>query len=68
MMVVMRPASQRPAPRDKRHPRVEQAAQAAAGVSTPDAGDPNGSAAEAVQLALLQKALEMERSTVNILA
>jgi hypothetical protein len=43
-------------------------ASAAAGVSAPDPGDANGSAAEAVQVAVLQKSLEMERSTVNILA
>jgi hypothetical protein len=43
-------------------------AQAAAGVSTPDPGDSNGSTAEALQVAVLQKSLEMERSTVNILA
>jgi hypothetical protein len=30
--------------------------------------DANGSSAEAVQIAVLQKALEMERSTVNIFA
>ncbi len=44
------------------------AAQAAAGVSAPDPGAGNGAAAEAVQVAVLQKALEMERSMVNILA
>ena len=43
-------------------------AQAAAGVSAPDSGDAGGSTAEGVQVAVLQKALEMERSTVNILA
>jgi hypothetical protein len=43
------------------------AAQAASGVSA--AGDGSGgAAAEAVQVAMLQKALEMERSSVNILA
>ena len=43
-------------------------AQAAAGVSAPDPGDANGPAAEAVHAAVLQKALAMERSMVNILA
>jgi hypothetical protein len=43
-------------------------AQAAAGVSAPDPGDANGSSAEAVQVAVLQKAVEMERSMVNIFA
>jgi len=43
-------------------------AQAAAGVSAPDPGDSAGSAAEAAQVAVLQKSLDMERSTVNILA
>jgi hypothetical protein len=43
-------------------------AQAAAGVSAPDPGDANGPAAEAVQVAMLQQALAMERSMVNILA
>jgi hypothetical protein len=43
-------------------------AQAAAGVSAPGPGDAGGSAAEAAQVAVLQKSLDMERSTVNILA
>ena len=43
-------------------------AQAAAGVSAAGPGDANGSSAEALQVAVLQKSLEMERSTVNILA
>ena len=42
------------------------AAQAAAGVASPAGGD--GSATEAVQVAVLQKALDMERGLVNILA
>ena len=44
------------------------AAQAAAGLNAPSAGAGDGSAAEAVQVAVLQKALQMERSLVNILA
>jgi hypothetical protein len=44
------------------------ASQAAAGVSAPSDGASDGSAAEAVQVAVLRKALDMERSTVNILA
>jgi hypothetical protein len=43
------------------------AAQAAAGVTSP-AGATDGSATEAVQVAVLQKALDMERGLVNILA
>ena len=43
-------------------------AQAAAGMSAPDPGDANGPAADAVQVAMLQQALAMERSMVNILA
>ena len=45
-----------------------EAAQAAAGVSTPAAGSSAGSATEAVQVSVLQKALDMERGLVNILA
>jgi hypothetical protein len=41
------------------------AAQVASGIS---AGGGSGAAAEAVQVAMLQKALEMERSSVDILA
>jgi hypothetical protein len=44
------------------------AGQAAASVSSPAAGPGDGSATEAVQVAVFQKALEMERSLVNILA
>lgn len=44
------------------------AAQAASGVSAPAAGSAAGATGEAVQVAVLQKALEMERSVVNILA
>ncbi len=44
------------------------AAQAAAGVNGASAGAGDGSAAEAVQVAVLQKALQTERSLVNILA
>ena len=44
------------------------AAQAAAGVSAPNAGSNAGSAQEAAQVAVLTKALQMERSLVNILA
>jgi hypothetical protein len=44
------------------------AAQAAAGVNGPNAGSGDGSTSEAVQVAVLQKALQMERSLVNILA
>jgi hypothetical protein len=44
------------------------AAQAAAGVSAPTGGSGDASAAEAVQVAVLQKALDMERSQVNIFA
>jgi hypothetical protein len=43
------------------------AAQAAAGVSAASTGS-GGSANEAVQVALLQKTLDSERSLVNILA
>jgi hypothetical protein len=43
-------------------------AQAAAGVTSPAAGASDGSATEAVQVAVLQKALDMERGLVNILA
>jgi hypothetical protein len=43
------------------------AAQAASGISGAGAGS-GGGAAEAVQVALLQKTLDMERSMVNILA
>jgi hypothetical protein len=43
------------------------AAQAAAGLTSADSGS-GGSSAEAVQVALLQKTLDMERSQVNILA
>jgi hypothetical protein len=43
-------------------------AQAAAGITSPAAGSDDGSATEAVQVAVLQKALDMERSLVNILA
>lgn len=43
------------------------AAQAASGISDANAGS-GGGAAEAVQVALLQKTLAMERSMVNILA
>lgn len=44
------------------------AAQAAANVASPAAGSGDGSAGEAVQVAVLQKALDMERGLVNILA
>jgi len=44
------------------------AAQAAAGVSAPSDGSSDGSALEATQVAVLQKALQMERSLVNIFA
>jgi hypothetical protein len=44
------------------------AAQAAAGVNAPSAGSGDGSTTEALQVAVLQKALDMERSMVNILA
>jgi hypothetical protein len=44
------------------------AAQAASGVSGADAGTTDGSPAEAVQVAMLRKALDMERSLVNIFA
>jgi hypothetical protein len=43
------------------------AAQAASGLTSADGGS-GGSAAEAVQVALLQKTLDAERSQVNILA
>jgi hypothetical protein len=43
------------------------ATQAASGVTAADGGS-GGSATEAVQVALLQKTLETERSLVNILA
>lgn len=43
-------------------------AQAAAGVSAPSDGANGGSAAEAAQVAVLQKALDMERSLVSIFA
>lgn len=41
------------------------AAQAASNIGGADAGS-GGGAAEAVQVALMQKALDMERSLVNI--
>ncbi|HEY4826488.1 MAG TPA: hypothetical protein VIH85_06960 [Solirubrobacteraceae bacterium] len=44
------------------------AAQTASGVTDADGGSGSGGAAEAVQVALLQKTLDMERSMVNILA
>jgi hypothetical protein len=44
------------------------AAQAAAGISAPADGSSAASAGEAVQVALLQKALAYERSLVNVLA
>jgi hypothetical protein len=44
------------------------AAQAAGGVASPAPGSNDGSAGEAVQVAVLQKGLDMERSLVNILA
>ncbi len=44
-----------------------QAAQTAAGLTSADSGS-GGSTAEAVQVALLQKTLDTERSLVNILA
>jgi hypothetical protein len=43
------------------------AAQAAAGVNAASSGS-GGSSSEAVQVALLQRALDSERSLVNILA
>jgi hypothetical protein len=43
-------------------------AQAAAGVSAPAPGPGDGGAEEAVQVAVLQRALDMERGLVNILA
>jgi hypothetical protein len=44
------------------------AAQTASGVTDADGGAGSGGAAEAVQVALLRKTLDMERSMVNILA
>jgi len=44
------------------------AAQAASGVSAPAAGSGDGATTEALQVAVLQKTLQMERSLVNILA
>jgi hypothetical protein len=44
------------------------ATRAAAGLNAPSAGAGDGSATEAVQVAVLQKALQMERSLVDILA
>jgi hypothetical protein len=44
------------------------AAQAASNVSSPAAGSGGGSGTEGVQVAVLAKALEMERSLVNIFA
>lgn len=44
------------------------ATQSAAGVNGPSAGAADGSSSEAVQVAVLQKALQMERSLVNIFA
>lgn len=43
-------------------------AQAAAGVSAPASASGGAATAEAAQVAVLQKALEMERSLVNIFA
>jgi hypothetical protein len=43
-------------------------AQAATGVRPSDAGSGGDSTTEAVQVAVLQKALEIERSLVNIFA
>jgi hypothetical protein len=44
------------------------AAQTAAGVSAPAAANSAAAAAEAVQVALLHKTLEYERSLVNVFA
>jgi len=44
------------------------AAQAASGLTAADSGSGGGGTGEAVQVALLQKTLDMERSLVNILA
>jgi hypothetical protein len=44
------------------------AGQAASSVSSPGIGSGGGSVTEAVQVAVFQKALDMERSLVNILA
>jgi hypothetical protein len=44
------------------------ASQAAANVTSPAAGSSDGSTTEAVQVAVLQQALQMERGLVNILA
>lgn len=44
------------------------AAQAAGGVNAPSAGSGDGASTEALQVAVLQKALEMERSLVNVFA
>jgi hypothetical protein len=44
------------------------AAQAAAGVNAPSPGSGDGSTTEALQVAVLQKSLDMERSLVNVLA
>ena len=43
-------------------------ARAAAGISAPAPGPGDGGAEEAVQVAVLQRALDMERGLVNILA
>jgi hypothetical protein len=43
-------------------------AESAAGVSAPASGSSDGATAEAVQVAVLRRALDMERSMVNILA
>jgi hypothetical protein len=43
-------------------------AQAAAGVASLAPGSDDGSAQESAQVAVLQRALDMERSLVNILA
>ncbi len=42
--------------------------QAASGISAPAAGAGDASETEAVQVAVLQKALDMERSLINIFA
>lgn len=44
------------------------ATQAASGVSAPAAGAGDSATTEALQVAVLQKTLQMERSLVNILA
>ncbi len=43
-------------------------AQAASGVSAPASGSSGCSAPEAVQVAVLQKALQMERSLLDVIA